>query len=59
MIWRKPKPGWTYNPLAKHRNIPCPCQSGHKAKLCCGRFPTVPLDVAAKVTAWLKHEGYR
>lgn len=47
-------PGYDWNPLKKHRNIPCPCGSGHKAKRCCGTFEALPMDVAEKVRAYLE-----
>lgn len=53
----RPKPGFVWNPLKKHRNIPCLCESGRKAKDCCGRHEALPVDVAKKVTRALKWKG--
>lgn len=44
-----PKPGFVWNPLKKHRNIPCPCHSGRKAKHCCGRIEALPEAVAEAI----------
>jgi uncharacterized protein YecA (UPF0149 family) len=50
-----PVPGYAFNPLrGKHRNTPCPCGSGQKAKRCCGRFPVLPEAVARAVSRVLK-----
>ena len=42
---------WVRNPLEKHRNSRCLCESGLKAKKCCCQYPALPLDVAQKVQA--------
>lgn len=53
----QPQEGWAWNPLRAHRNIPCLCGSGFKAKLCHGRLDVLPHDTATKIAAALKHQG--
>lgn len=36
-----PLPDQDWNPLRQHRNVPCPCESGKKAKHCHGQAPTL------------------
>lgn len=48
-----PRPGHDWNPLRRHRNIPCPCGSGHKAKRCHGRAEILPEEDVRKIKAYL------
>lgn len=47
-------PGFDWNPLKRHRNLPCPCESGLKAKRCHGKFEVLPHEEVAKVKAYLR-----
>lgn len=47
-------PEYTFNPLTKARNMPCPCDSGLKAKRCCGQIPYVPADLARRLDVLVK-----
>lgn len=49
-----PHPGDDWNPLRRHRNLPCPCGSGKKIKRCHGQAETLPLDDLPKVKEYLK-----
>lgn len=49
-----PKRGYVWNPLKQYRNLPCPCDSGRKTKVCCGLFEALPADTAAKVEILLR-----
>lgn len=49
----QPKPGHTWNPLTRYRNIICPCGSGRKAKRCHGAAEIVPEKEAVAVQAFL------
>lgn len=52
-------PGFGWNPLKKHRNLPCPCGSGLKIKRCHGQSETLPLEDIAKCKEYLgKLEAY-
>lgn len=52
-----PKAGYEWNPLRKHRNIPCPCGSGRKAKKCHGQAEAIPEDEAQVVQDYLRQLG--
>lgn len=49
-----PNPGYDWNPLRAHRNIPCPCESGKKAKHCHGRDNTIPASQVKTLRTYLK-----
>lgn len=53
MIVYTPDPGYDWNPLKRHRNLPCPCGSGQKVKRCHGMAEMLPLEDIKKVKAWL------
>jgi hypothetical protein len=48
------KAGFEWNPLKRHRNIPCVCGSKKKAKRCHGQLETVPTEAANKIRAYLR-----
>jgi len=52
------KAGWEWNPLSKHRNMPCICGSGKKTKRCHGMLDAVPTDVAEKLKKAIAYEGF-
>ena len=56
-IGRQLAPGFGWNPLLAHRNIPCPCASGRKAKVCHGLSRTLPLKDVEGLKQWLKSAG--
>lgn len=48
-----PNEGRDWNPLKRHRNIPCPCGSGKKAKRCHGKAETLTIEDCEKVKSYL------
>lgn len=49
-----PKPGFQWNPLRRHRNLPCPCKSGRKIKRCHGMFEVLPDEDVAQAKDYLR-----
>lgn len=49
------QPGFAWNPLKRHRNLPCPCGSGLKVKRCHGQSETMSLEDAEQTKRWLAH----
>lgn len=47
-------PGFARNPLRRHRNIPCPCGSGKKAKRCHGAEEFVETKMADRIRQYLR-----
>lgn len=47
--------GFIRNPLRRFPNLPCPCQSGKKAKRCCGMIPCLDEKTAEQVATYLRH----
>lgn len=47
-------PGYDWNPLRKHRNIACPCESGKKAKHCHGKDDLLPIEMVNLVKEHLR-----
>lgn len=49
-----PDQNYSWNPLTRHRNLPCPCMSGQKIKRCHGKFDTIHVDDLPKVKDYLR-----
>lgn len=49
-----PIQGHEWNPLKRHRNLPCPCGSGQKIKRCHGQAETLPIEDLALAKEYLK-----
>lgn len=54
MIAYTPAAGHEANPLKRHRNVPCPCGSGKKAKRCHGRHDFIPEADAKNAKRYLR-----
>lgn len=55
------RPGYDWNPLKRHRNLPCPCGSGKKLKRCHGEpsaLPTEDVELAKTYLTKLAQYGF-
>lgn len=49
-----PAPGFEWNPLKRHRNVFCPCDSGKKAKHCHGIPEALPIADVNHIKDYLR-----
>ena len=48
------KQGFEWNPLRRHRNLPCPCGSKKKIKRCHGKVDALTHEDAEKARIYLR-----